>query len=239
MDDEEIILFLSMDNTKLEKKLARLRKYAGTLKHHIKAVAKSNDALRLATKLAQQEASRFQQKYSEISRDHDTQTNRKLRQKVLHINEMLEQCHAKQERIKHELEQERDLRLRGKKDLAESKILCTELQCTTQKQLKITGTYRKKLEWYSKRLDDYIKTRTRSLNGLNIGHTNGECVVCLDNLAIYAHLECGCLTYCQTCRDLTETYKSLQSVWKCPRCRTLSPKVIRIYNLPTKINDMP
>jgi hypothetical protein len=237
MDNEDVILFLISESKKLEKNLARSQKYAGTLKHNIKAVAKSNDVLRLDAKSAREDAGRYKQEYNAIAQDYDTQTNSKLRQEVLHLHEMLEQLQAKHQQTRHELGQERELRLRSKKDLAESRRQCTELQVTTHKQLRITGTYKKKLEWYSKRVADYVKSGTRSLNGLKIDHTDGECVVCLEDAAIYAHPACGCLTYCQECRDLTEEHKPLHTVWKCPRCRTLNTRVVRIYNLPVRKID--
>lgn len=61
-------------------------------------------------------------------------------------------------------------------------------------------------------------------------HTNGLCVVCIDSSAIYAHLQCGCLTYCEDCMKKVAETKIIH-VWNCPRCRTISDNLIRIFNL--------
>lgn len=61
--------------------------------------------------------------------------------------------------------------------------------------------------------------------------TDGFCVFCLVEQGVYAMSTCGCMCYCKKCKEYIQDEKVIQS-WKCPLCNLISPKVIRIYNLP-------
>ena len=89
----------------------------------------------------------------------------------------------------------------------------------------------------NKTISNTLKALTYKHNAFeSIEHTNGNCVICMDKSAIFAHTNCGCLTYCLDCRNEVKEHKVL-SVWKCPRCRTLSNDLLRIYNLPSGGED--
>jgi hypothetical protein len=160
--------------------------------------------------------------YSQLKHDQDTDTNRRLQKKVRYLNEIIEQQKARIESLKiHNMHQEQNYQA-TKNRLNQRNLEVTELRSTSSK-------LQKDLKSLTYKINTEASVR-KPINQIEINHTNGLCVVCIDSSAIYAHPQCGCLTYCADCMKIVAEKKAIHA-WNCPRCRTISDRLIRIYNL--------
>lgn len=183
----------------------RTKRYAATLKKHIKAASAKNMELRSELRLALINAQQLQDELRRLEYEYNTSTNQKLRNTQKTHLDMIEQLQAKVHTQKNELDHVHD-RLRSVK--ARRSQLQTELS-SSRTMYTVLKTLA--IQWQEK---------------ANRSTKAGECVICLTNKARFVVMPCMCLCFCVECRD---QHYSLRS---CPLCRRNKTHIARVYNLP-------
>lgn len=200
-----------------DRELTRTKKYAETLKCHIKRSSQSTKDEKVKIVALEKLVDQLEFTIRKLRKDPDTMTNQELRSLREHHIGMIGSLEARlmKERKRMEGMQEKvqitnsiiEINKIVSRDLAEVKDSYNQLMIKTQA---------KALEAAAKPAPDASASP---------GASGGVCVICLDSMATYAHNLCGCLTYCRMCRTSIQDYK-------CPICRTRSTGLIKIHNLP-------
>ncbi len=206
--DEYAVALLDCDE-----ELQRTKKYAETLKAHIKRSSQSTKDVKQRVIELEKEIQDMEFLVRHLRKDPYTMTNQELRSLRKHHLDMIGALEA--QLLKEKQSTERDV----------AKIQHTDLLVAANKGLE--DKYRKatqELELAKTRLTKMSKRITAAANTCGDG-TGGTCVICIDSMAIYAHNTCGCLTYCRMCRTTIQNYR-------CPICRVQSTGLLKLHNLP-------
>lgn len=196
-----------------DEELQRTKKYAETLKSHVKRSSQSTTVVKQRVIELEKEIQDMEFLVRHLRKDPQTMTNQELRHLRKHHLDMISALEARlqKETVKA-----------AQADLVQAQQAQQTLVATNRE---LEDKYRKvshELELARHKLSLIRATKRLSAASESTG---GLCVICLDSMAIYAHNSCGCLTYCRMCRTTIQNYR-------CPICREQSTGLLKLHNLP-------
>lgn len=198
-----------------DEELQRTKKYAETLKAHIKRSSQSTKDVKQRVVELEKELQDMKFLVRHLRKDPSTMTNLELRDLRKHHLCMIGALET--QLLTERQSYERDA----------ARIQQTDQLVVINKGLE--DKYRKatqELETARSRLTRMSKRLAATTNNASCGDgTGGTCVLCLDSMAVYAQNVCGCLVYCRMCRTTIQNYR-------CPICRVHSSGLLKLHNLP-------
>lgn len=237
--DDYLAVILDLDEkvATLQKQHKRTEKYAQTLKKHVVRSSSSTKEARAEVALLTAQISKLEYNVRRLRKDPDTMTNAELRELRLYhlnmLNDLQRKLQVEKERsastgkqlqtVKGD-QQQKHARIQAE---LQQQFYTKTIECQRLlQQVHIQDRVLFSVQREKQVLVRYISDQAAQGQGDYSRLSAGQCVICLDIGAVYAHDTCGCLTYCALCRGGIQNYK-------CPLCRQNNHGLIKIHNMPS------